>query len=61
MRLRCGPGALGFVLGALMAGLAVASVEANAGWDRVVGQSAISAPMPGAPLAFAAPALERRR
>jgi hypothetical protein len=55
MRLRLGPGALGFVLGALMTGLAVASAHADATWDRIGDAPTRAAPMPTASVVVATP------
>ncbi|HEY3108231.1 MAG TPA: hypothetical protein VGL23_05730 [Chloroflexota bacterium] len=56
MRLRLGPGALGFVLGALMTGLAVGSAHADASWDSVAGGSPkLGKPMPSASVVVATP------
>ena len=55
MRLRMGPGAQGFVLGALMAGFAVATIGADGGWDRAVAQDQTLTAPPAASGLTAAP------
>ena len=55
MRLRLGPGVLGFVLGALMTGLAVASAHADASWDQLGSAPTRATPMPTASVVVARP------